>query len=97
MYWTSDRGVVTIVPGRNWETTREIRPFFVIDVEGSAMNDMPPFDIAAPRTKSTWPPVPLYIEWPRDSDAHWPVRSTVIVLLIETMWSFLAMLLTLLV
>ena len=41
---------------------------------------------AAPRMKSIWPPTPEYIVWPIESATTWPVRSTSIAELIETIW-----------
>jgi hypothetical protein len=51
---------------------------------------LPPTERAAPRTKSSWPPVPL--TWcgrcPRKRHGRW--RSTIMVLLIETIRGFAA-------
>ena len=33
---------------------------------------------------SAWPPVPENCREPRDSDAHWPVRSTSSAVLMDT-------------
>jgi hypothetical protein len=50
----------------------------------------PPFECAAPRMKSTCPPMPLKGRQPTESEQTWPVRSTSIAELIATMRSFRA-------
>ena len=57
-------------------------------VEGMAIMEIPPFDKAAPRTKSTWPPVPLNCFKPNVSEATWPIKSTSMQELMETILSF---------
>ncbi len=53
---------------------------------------MPPLERAAPRTKSSWPPTPLYSRVPMESAQTWPVRSTEMAELMQTILSFWAML-----
>ena len=55
-------------------TIREIVPSRAVDWQ--AMIDFPPFDAAAPRTKSSWPPDPLYWRPSRCSELQAPPRST---------------------
>ncbi len=54
---TSPRVVATPAPSLRWETMREIFPLWA--VEGIATMEKPPFDMALPRRKSTWSPIPL--------------------------------------
>lgn len=51
----------------------------------------PPFDIALPRRKSTWSPIPLVNMLPIESEHTWPVRSTSRAALIEINRSLRAM------
>ena len=67
---------------------RDTVPSFA--VEGSVMIGTPPFERAAPRRKSTCPPMPLYGVLPIESEHTCPVRSTSIAELIATMRSFCA-------
>ena len=67
---------------------RETAPFLA--VEGRVMIGMPPLERAAPRRKSTWPPMPLYGVWPMESAQTCPVRSTSMAELMATMRSFCA-------
>ena len=55
------------------------------------MIGLPPRLRAAPRMKSTWPPIPEKNRPRRVSAATWPVRSTARAELIATMWSLRAM------
>ena len=55
------------------------------------MMDRPPLLRAAPRMKSTWPPVPEIWFRPMDSEAIWPIRSTWTQELMDTRLSFWAM------
>ena len=67
---------------------RLIVPSFA--VEGSAMIGLPPLLRAAPRMKSTCPPMPEKKRPPIVSAATWPVRSTASAELIAIMWSLRA-------
>ena len=60
-------------------------------VEGKAMMALPPRLRAAPRTKSTCPPMPEKNFPIRVSEATWPVRSIASAELIEIIWSLRAM------
>ena len=62
----------------------------VLRGEGSAMMGLPPLLRAAPRMKSTWPPMPEKKRPPSVSAATWPVRSTASAELIATIWSLRA-------
>ena len=55
------------------------------------MMALPPGDILAPRTKSSWPPVPEYMRVPMESAHTWPVRSISVAELMDTTFGFLAM------
>ncbi len=48
------------------------------------MIGLPPSESAAPRRKSSWPPMPLYWRVPMLSAQTWPVRSISIAPLIAT-------------
>ena len=78
--------IVTAAPGISVGTMQEIVP--CLAVEAVVMKLFPPFAPFAPRTKSVCPPVPLHWRWPSDSEQHRPRRSTSMVALIETMFSF---------
>ena len=69
-------------------TMRDTVPLFA--VEGRAITGTPPFERAAPRRKSTCPPMPLYIALPIESEHTCPVRSTSMAELIATMRLFCA-------
>ena len=60
-------------------------------VEYKQIKLRPPLEFCAPMAVSAWPPVPENCVDPIDSLAHWPVRSTSMVELIDTMLSFCAM------
>src|SRR5829696_1005481 len=45
-------------------------------VECSTMKDWPCSERIAPRAKSGWPPEDDQYSLPRDSEAHWPRKST---------------------
>ena len=64
---------------------------FTIAVEYRAMMDFPFLDIWAPMAVSACPPVPENCREPMDSEAHWPVRSTSMEVLMEIWLSFWAM------
>ena len=53
-------------------------PLFVLDAKAVML--FPPSDMLAPRTNSSWPPVPLKIRIPMESALIWPVRSTSVAL-----------------
>src|SRR5215510_8653812 len=62
------------VPGSKTGTIRDTLPPSA--VLGRAMIERPPLLRAAPRTKSTSPPVPDIWRVPRLSEFTWPVKST---------------------
>ena len=53
--WASGLGVTTPAPLLSTGTIL-LWPFLVLEV--NTVRDFPPSDIVAPRTKSSWPPVP---------------------------------------
>ena len=65
---------------------RETAPFFA--VAGKAMIALPSRLRAAPRTKSTWPPMPVNCTAPMVSATTWPMRSTWMAELMATTRSF---------
>ena len=67
-------------------TMRETSPRLA--VAGRAMIDLPPLLRAAPRTKSTWPPMPVNCSGPMESATTWPMRSIWIAELMATTLSF---------
>ena len=78
--------MVTAVPGAMAATMRETAPFFAVD--GKAMIALPSRLRAAPRTKSTCPPMPVNCVGPMESATTWPMRSTWIAELMATTVSF---------
>ena len=58
-------------------------------LEASAITAFPPFDILAPRTKSSCPPVPEKIRIPIESAQTCPVRSISVAELMEITFKFL--------
>ncbi len=68
---------------------RETAPFFAVD--GKAMIALPSRLRAAPRTKSTWPPMPVNCAAPMESATTWPIRSTWMAELMATTRSFCPM------
>src|SRR5262249_61833799 len=58
-YITSERGVVTMLPGVSVNTMRLRRSPLFWYVDERHMNDLPPLDAYAPRTNCSCPPVPL--------------------------------------
>lgn len=78
--------VVTAVPGASAATMRLTVPFFAVD--GRAMIALPSRLRAAPRTKSTWPPMPVNCSGPIESATTCPIRSTWRAELMETTRSF---------
>src|SRR6185312_15339912 len=90
-YITSDRGVVTIFPGVRLNTILLRRSPRFSYVDERHIKDFPPFDAYAPRTNCNCPPVPLRCRFPSDSEATCPCRSTCVVLLIDTAFSFCMM------
>ena len=79
---------VTPAPGRSSGTIRDCFPSRA--VEGNAMIGTPRTARAAPRMKSTWPPMPLQSFGPSESAQTWPVRSTSIAELIAVISSWRA-------
>ena len=77
--WTSARVSTTPAPCASTGTIRERDPSAVVD--GRAMMGRPPSASAAPRMKSAWPPKPLWILSPIESEQTWPVRSISMALL----------------
>ena len=65
---------------------RDTAPLFAVD--GRAMIALPSRLRAAPRTKSTWPPMPVNCTGPIASATTWPMRSTWMAELIATTRSF---------
>src|SRR5262249_48888434 len=85
IHCTSDRRTDTAVPGSKTGTMRDTLPPSA--VLGRAMIERPPLLRAAPRTKSTSPPVPDIWRIPRLSEFTWPVKSTCTAALIATTFS----------
>src|ERR1700739_133925 len=74
-YITSERGVVTILPGVRLNTIRLRRSPRFSYVDERQINDFPPLEEYAPRTNCSCPPVPLRWRWPSDSEATCPCKS----------------------
>src|SRR5207249_978033 len=70
---TNVRGTVTTVPSASCATMRETVPARA--VEGSTWIARPPRAKSAPIVQTSWPPGPVYMVAPIDSEATCPVRS----------------------
>src|SRR3712207_1054642 len=87
---TTFLNVVTAALGCSCATIRETDSSAV--VEWSTKKDWPCSAKIAPRTKSGWLPDDDQYSLPRDSEAHWPKKSTSRVALMTAMWTSRAML-----